>query len=328
MISFKDATPHTEMVSLRHANKRVQRAVKCIDEDFLKSLSGGGKRKKKSVFPSYNTISTMAKGVLVGVAVEKYGKTAYNLYINKDQKAVDEQNKTCLKDLMTAFGDQNVLNGYNNYTIPQIRKACEPLQQQQQQSFKFPKTLIGGRGIFSFDKNHIIKEQKGSCSEFINEITCLYILKDYNITRKIIDSYVCMTSTALNSKVTYAFLVTNLVKQIATLDTTLLDFIKKENITAQKRNDIVSTLHKIFETLKSSFIHHTNLKLNNFIVDEHCNTIWVDSFRGAQHNKAINFNNNLLLFIEQNQDTDEQSKVSILMTEFKDSLTTSFTNLK
>ena len=50
MISFKDATPHTEMVSLRHANKRVRRAVKCIDEDFLKSLSGGGKRKKKKCF--------------------------------------------------------------------------------------------------------------------------------------------------------------------------------------------------------------------------------------------------------------------------------------
>ena len=326
MISFKDATPHTEMVSLRHANKRVRRAVKCIDDDFLKSLSGGGKRKKKSVFPSYNTISTMAKGVLVGVAVQKYGKTAYNAYayLTKDDKVLYEKNKTCLKNLMTAFGGKNVLPLYNNNIIPDIRLACKP---QLQPRMKFTKTMIGKR-IFIFDEKHVIKEQIGSCSTFINEITCLYTLIKLDITPKIIESYVCIKTSVEGAtddkKVTYGFLVTKLNPgddNIAMVDRTLFDYIKQETIPEEKQNTIVSLLNNIFVKLKLYTIHHTNLRLDNFIVDKNCEKIWVDSFAGAERNNAKSYNNNLLLFIEQNEDTDEKSKVSILMTAFKDSLT-------
>jgi hypothetical protein len=329
MISFKDATPHTEMVSLRHANKRVRRAVKCIHDDFLKSLSGGGKRKKKSVFPSYNTISTMAKGVLVGVAVEKYGKTAYNAYayLTKDDKVLDEKNKTCLKELMEAFGGQNVLRQYNNNIIPEIRLACEP---ELQPSIKVDKKIsrIGGvKRIFVFDDKHVIKEQTGSCSTFINEITCLYTLKHLDITPKIIESYVCTHKSkdaTEDRDVTYGFLVTKLnpgTKNFAMVDRTLFDYIKQETIPEEKQNTIVSLLNNIFVKLKLYTIHHTNLRLDNFIVDKNCEKIWVDSFAGAERNNAKSYNNNLLLFIEQNEDTDEKSKVSILMTAFKDSLT-------
>jgi hypothetical protein len=105
------------------------------------------------------------------------------------------------------------------------------------------------------------------------------------------------------------------------VDRTLFDYIKEETIPEEKQNTIVSLLNNIFVKLKLKNIHHTNLRLDNFIVDKNCEKIWVDSFAGAERNNAKSYNNNLLLFIEQNEDTDEKSKVSILMIAFKDSLT-------
>lgn len=186
---------------------------------------------------------------------------------------------------------KKIIGATNTQHTPEIRKSCEA---------KFNETTLErgqelGYGQFGAvysvvgNENVVIKEQKGMCYTFINEIRCLELCQDFNDTQIvpiIYDAYVCfpanMTEDVTNIEVTYGYVMEKMDK---TLYTYLLEYNNvdpfDDNFNSHILSDTaVDTLCEritlICEMIDSVNILHRDMTLENFMFDKQNNLKIID----------------------------------------------------
>jgi tRNA A-37 threonylcarbamoyl transferase component Bud32 len=202
-------------------------------------------------------------------------------------------NNKCFTNVKKIIGETNTQH------TRQIRQSCTA--QFNETTLQIGQELGHGQfgAVYSVDNNEnvVIKEQKGLCYTFINEIRCLELCLNFDDTQivpEIYDAYVCfpqniITEDVTNIEVTYGYVMEKMDK---TLYTYLLEYIDVDSLGDDSKHvlsDIdVKTLCDritlICEMLDSVDILHRDMTLENFMFDKQQNLKIIDF--GLAYNKV------------------------------------------
>ena len=206
-------------------------------------------------------------------------------------------NNKCFANVKKIIGERNTQH------TPQIRNSCTA-QFNETTLDRGPELGSGQFGaVYSVvgNANVVIKEQKGMCYTFINEIRCLELCQNFNDTQivpKIYDAYVCFPEhtkieDVTNIEVTYGYVMEKMDK---TLYTYLLKYNNvdefDENFNSHVLSDtavgtLCGRITLICELLDSVNILHRDMTLENFMFDEQNNLKIIDF--GLAYNKFAHY---------------------------------------
>lgn len=262
MVYFKHAKPldTIKMVVRNNTSVNVKKMLKCVFT--TKKMNGGEINRTTAAIGT--TIAAVA-----AYKTHEYYKTmrskkeqhAKNLKIEQKQTSL---NNNCLNNVKKRIGERST----HQFTI---RSDCHAQFGKKKISVGTPLGSGAFGKIYSVD-NHddlAIKEQKGLCYLFINEINCLQKLKDENLTPKIFDAYICFTNTitldnVTNEQVLYGYVMER-------FEMNLLQYLNTYRHDLLERGDVIlfgNQILNILLTLDQHQILHRDLLIDNFMLDK------------------------------------------------------------
>ena len=230
----------------------------------------------KAAKTAYN-ISLKAVNILKK-PLEQAWKTQYDAYTAERIAGKLKQknmNTTCMETIKSQISSENYTTLWHARCFPMFNDAKVHIS-----------SVIGSGDYGSVwdvqgleQGKIVIKEQKGFCYTFINEIKCLEKLNDTGIIPKIYDAYICI-HTEVDEQITYGYVMDK-------LDMTLFNFLIIQQPMSELQR-VGTQIHNCLTILDQKMILHRDFNLNNIMLKrlpDKTNRVYIIDF-GVAYDKT------------------------------------------